>query len=188
MRDLVYYVATSIDGFIAGPDGDAGVFPNLPDSVVALLQRLPETCPVHLREHFGITGEPVRFDAVIMGSNTHQPAIDAGLTSAYPQLQQYVVTNREFPADDRVEFVDGDVRAFVRDLKKQDGKDIWLCGGGNLAGQLIDEIDELQIKINPILLGAGVPLLGAEFAVSNWKKTNLELMPDDVVILTYRRD
>ena len=155
--------------------------------MLANFQRLPETCPVHLREHFGITGEPVRFDALIMGANTHQPAIDAGLTSAYPQLQQYVVTNREFPSDNRVEFVNGDVRAFVRNLKAQDGKDIWLGGGGNLAGQLIDEIDEVQVKINPILLGSGIPLLGGRFSFSNWKKTALEEMPDDVVIITYRR-
>ena len=187
MRELVYYVATSIDGFIAGPDGDASFFPNTPDSVTAIFQRLPETCPVHLREHFGITGDPVRFDAVLMGANTHQPALDAGLTSGYPHLQQYVVTTRDFPIDERVEFVRDNVAEFVRDLKTQDGKDIWLCGGGNLASQLIDEINELQVKINPILLGDGVPLLGGKFAASNWQKSNLELLPDDIVVITYRR-
>lgn len=187
MRDLVYYVAMSIDGFIAAPDGDPGFFPNHPESVVALFHRYPETCPVHLQEHFGISDEPLRFDAVIMGANTHRPAIEAGLSSAYPHLQQYVVTRSEFPPDNRVTFIDGDVAEFTRELKSRDGKDIWLCGGSDLAGQLVDEIDELQVKINPVVVGSGKPLFGMDFAASSWQLTNQELIPADVLLLTYRR-
>src|SRR5690606_25751699 len=102
MRKLVYYVAVTIDGFIAAPDGDAGFFANAPETVAALFGRYPETCPAHLREMFGIGGDPVRFDAVILGARTHQPALDAGLTSAYPHLRQFVVTNRDLPHDPTV--------------------------------------------------------------------------------------
>lgn len=187
MRQLVYYIATSIDGYIAAPDGDFSFFPNHPDSVTALFERYPETCPVHMREHFGVTGDPNRFDAVIMGANTHRPAVDAGLTSAYPQLQQYVVTRSDFPPDDQVQLIDGDIPAFVRDLKSQAGQDIWLCGGSDLAGQLADEIDEIQVKINPIVVGSGKPLFGMEFAASSWQLKNHEMMPGDVLLVTYRR-
>ena len=44
----------------------------------------------------------------------------------------------------------------VRDLKQEDGLGIWLCGGARLAGALSDEIDELIVKINPVVLGAGM--------------------------------
>lgn len=187
MRELVYYIATSIDGFIAAPDGDFSFFPNHPDSVTALFNRHPETCPVHLREYFGITSGPVRFDAVIMGAHTHQPAINAGLTSAYPHLQQYVVTRRTFPTDETVEFVHGDIQEFMQELKAQEGADIWLCGGSDLGGQLVDEIDEIQVKISPVVVGSGKPLFGMEFSLSNWSLVSHELLPADVLLATYRR-
>lgn len=187
MRDLVYYIATSIDGFIAAPDGDFSIFPNDPETVTALFDRYPETCPVHLREHFGITEHPARFDAVIMGTATHRPAVDAGLTSAYPHLQQYIVTHGTFPQDATVQFVVGDVAARVRELKSEEGRDIWLCGGSDLAGQLIDEIDEIQLKINPVVFGAGKPLFESAFTYSAWQRTVLEVLPGDVLLVTYRR-
>jgi dihydrofolate reductase len=187
MRDLVYYIATSIDGFIAGPDGDFSKFPNDPAAVAALFNRYPEACPIHLREHFGVTSAPRRFGAVIMGANTHQPAIDAGLTSAYPHLRQYVVTRREFPPDERVEFVQGDVVEFVRNLKLEVGNDIWLCGGSDLAGQLLAEIDEIQVKINPVVFGSGKPLFRSAHDASYWQLVSHELLPGNVVLVTYRR-
>lgn len=188
MRDLVYYVAVSIDGFIAAPDGDARFFPNRAETVAALFERYPETCPAHLREAFGITAAPARFDTVILGARTHQPALDAGLTSAYPHLRQLVVTHRGIPHDDAVERVStDDLPALVRALKAEPGRDIWLCGGGNIAAQLIDEIDELQVKVNPVLVGTGTRLLSREFAPSSWRCTGLERLPGDVHLLSYRR-
>lgn len=187
MRTLVYYVATTIDGFIADPDGGADIFPNHPDSVTALFRRYPETCPVHLRPVFGIGDEAVRFDTVILGANTHRPAIDAGLTSGYPHLRQLVVTHGAIPTDPSVETVGGDLVALVRTLKAEPGADIWLCGGGAVAAQLIDEIDELQVKVNPVLLGAGIPLASTGFAPSTWELVEVEQLPAGVVLLTYRR-
>lgn len=187
MRDLVYYVAVTIDGFIAAPDGDAGFFPIDPEAVGALFTRYPETCPVHLREAFGVNEPAARFDTVIMGAGTHRPAIDAGLTSAYPHLRQYVVTHQRFPDDPTVELVSGDVVELVRRLKAESGRDIWLCGGGDLAGQLRDEIDEIQIKLNPVLIGSGVPLVGGGFAPSAWRHVAAESVPGGVQVHTYRR-
>lgn len=187
MRDLVYYVAVSIDGFIAAPDGDAGFFPNRPETVAALFDRYPETCPAHLREVFGITAPPARFDTVILGARTHRPALEAGLTSAYPHLRQLVVTHGELPHDGTVERVSGDLAALVRALKAESGRDIWLCGGGDIAGQLREEIDELQVKINPVLVGSGTPLVASGFEPSAWRCTGAERLPGDVFLHSYRR-
>lgn len=187
MRDLVYYVATSIDGFIADPDGDFSAFGQDPATLAALFAMYPETCPAHAREALGITAPPRRFDTVIMGSRTHQPALDAGLTSAYPHLRQIVVTHRDVPDDPTVETADGDVAALIRDLKARPGANLWLCGGGDLAGQLVDEIDELQVKVNPVVLGAGIPLFSGLTSPRPWRHIESRSLPAGVVLSTYRR-
>ncbi|MET4077204.1 dihydrofolate reductase family protein [Janibacter sp. UYMM211] len=187
MRDLVYYVATSLDGFVAGPRGEVDDFALDPQLLAELFERYPETCPAHLREPLGVTGEARRFDTVVMGARTHQPALDAGLTSAYPHLDQHVVTHRELPDDPSVTRVEGDVVAHVAALRSAPGRDIWLCGGGDLAGQLVDLVDELQLKVNPVLLGEGVPLARLGYAGRAWRLADVERLPGDVVLLTYRR-
>ena len=124
MRRLVYYVATSIDGFIAADDGDASVFPTDPATLTALFAEYPETCPTHVRAALGVDAPPRHFDTVVMGRTTHQPALDAGLTSAYPHLRQFVVTHRDdLPEDPTVTAVTDPV-AVVRDLKGEDGLDV----------------------------------------------------------------
>lgn len=187
MRDLVYYVAVSADGFIADPDGDFSAFPVDPATLAELFARYPETCPAHARGPLGITAPPRRFDTVVMGYRTHELALAAGLTSAYPHLRQLVATHRELPADDTVEVVRGDVRARVAQLKAEPGMDIWLCGGADLAGQLVDEIDEFQLKVNPVLLGDGVPLLRGAASARGLTRTDSRALPGGVVLTTYRR-
>lgn len=160
MRKLIYLVGVSVDGYIAAPDGSADGFPMDPDVLQRVFAEYPETCPSHLREALAVTADARHFDTVVMGYRTHAPALDAGLTSAYPHLDQYVVTHRQdLPRDPKVTIVHDDPVAMVQDLKRQDGKDIWLCGGADLAGQLIDEVDELHLKVYPVLFGSGIPLV-----------------------------
>lgn len=135
MRKLIYYIAVTLDGFIAAPDGSFDFFAQEPSTLAGLFAEYPETCPAHLREPLGVTGAPQHFDTVIMGRRTHQPALDAGLTSAYPPLRHFVLSRRkDLPrAPDLTVVADGPVGQ-VRRLKQQDGLDVWLCGGADLAG------------------------------------------------------
>lgn len=187
MADLVYYIATSLDGFIADPDGGFEGFVTEPATVAWLFDRYPETCPAHLREALGVAAQPRRFDRVIMGARTHQPALDAGLTSAYPHLQQYVVTHRELPDDPTVHTINGDVHRAVAQLKTELGRDIWLCGGADIAAQTFDLIDELQVKVNPVLFGSGVPLTRLAYEPRAFSLQSSETLPGGVVFTTYRR-
>ncbi|MBO0596185.1 dihydrofolate reductase [Nesterenkonia sp. E16_7] len=187
MRELVYYIATSIDGFIADPAGDFSSFPLDPQTLDALFERYPETCPVHAREALGVTGEPRRFDTVLMGRRTHQPAVDAGLLGgAYPHLRQILAAHRAPGQAPGIEVIHGDLPARVRELKAEPGRDIWLCGGAELAGQLLGEIDELQLKINPLVLGAGIPLFRAEATAHSFHPAGLESLPGGVTLATFR--
>ena len=68
---------------------------------------------------------------VIMGRRTYQPALDIVLSDgAYPHVTQYVVSHHPLPASSSVQWVDRDPAGFIVDLKRQSGKNIWLCGCG----------------------------------------------------------
>ena len=84
------------------------------------------------------------------------------ITSPYPHLRQYLFSNGMTKSPDvEVQLVSGDAVAMVKELKSEVGKDIWLCGGSELATQLFPEIDELILKVNPVLIGSGIPLFRA---------------------------
>lgn len=159
MRELVYYVAVSLDGFIAGPAGETDAFLAEGDHMTALLDEFPETLPVHVTDALGIPAGTGRFDTVLMGRNTLAPALEIGVTSPYPHLRQVVATHSDRGlAPDLT--VTGDPLRTVRELRRESGEDVWLCGGGQLAGSLLPEIDRLILKRNPVVFGSGVPLFG----------------------------
>ena len=187
MRTLTYYVATTLDGFIAGPDGQFDVFAFGDALRELVVSELPETLPVHARTALGITDLPhQRFDTVVMGHGTYQPALDAGIPSPYPHLRQ-LVASRSLVVDDPTVTVTPDPVATVADLKQEDGLGIWLAGGGKLAGALADQIDEIVLKRNPVLLGAGIPLFDAAYAPRPFRHVDTLLLDDGVAVETYVR-
>ncbi|WP_280262759.1 dihydrofolate reductase family protein [Nocardia wallacei] len=167
MRKLVYYVGVSLDGYIAGPGGEFDFYP-VPDDMAAW-REYPEAVPTQLRAHVGMAvDEPNKhWDAVLMGRGTY---LAGGVASPYAHLKQYVVSTTLDPVDaPNVEVVKGDPVELVRGLKRQEGRDIWLCGGGELAGALVDEVDELIIKSYPVIAGAGVPAFTGNFRPTTFR-------------------
>ena len=162
MRELKYYVACTVDRFIAAEDGSFGAFLAEGEHYDDLHRDFPETFPAHYREAKGISAPNREFGLVLMGRRTYEVGASYGITNPYPHLEQYVISHsmRSDP-DPAVTLVRDDATAFVRELKSRPGKDIWLCGGGELAAALFAEIDELILKVNPVLLGAGIPLFAA---------------------------
>ncbi|MGJ9412996.1 dihydrofolate reductase family protein [Aeromicrobium sp. CF4.19] len=186
MRSLVYYVATSVDGFIADVDGGFDAFAMQGPHLDAIVAELPETLPVMAREAMGLSGVG-RFDTVLEGRATHQIGLDAGIPDAYPHLR-HVVFSRSLPdVAPAIELVRTDPVARIRELKAEDGRDIWLCGGGKLAATLLPEIDELVLKISPVLLGDGIPLV-AGGATRPMTATGTRTFDNGVVWQTYKLD
>ncbi len=195
MRKLVYYIASSVDGFIADPSGadpsgPDGFWPIPEDYMRHIIAEYPETIPGPGREALGITDPGTNFDTVLEGRLSYEVGLKAGFADAYPHLRHLVFsrTLTECPAP-AVELVSGDPVTTVRELKKQDGKDIWLVGGGTLAGALYPEIDRLIIKLAPLTTGAGIPLFGREAAFDPliWHLTAHTVLSSGSLVLTYDR-
>ncbi|GAA2750149.1 MULTISPECIES: dihydrofolate reductase family protein [Kitasatospora] len=191
MRKLTYFIGTTIDGFIAAPDGTFDLLMTYvtDDFLPHLVGEYPETLPGPARAALGCAEAPnVRFDTVLMGRGTYGHGLAVGLTSPYAHLRQIVFSRSLADSPDpAVELMADDPLAAVRKLKQEDGLGIWLCGGGDLAGQLLPEIDELVVKQYPIVAGSGIPLFGAEFAPHAFRLTDSRVFERGNVILTYAR-
>ena len=187
MRKLIYYIACTVDGFIARENGAFDFFPMTGDHIPYIVREYPETIPTHFREVMGARGNNRHFDAVIMGRETYEIGTLAGMTSPYSHLQQYVVsTTMAASLDPGVKLISNDPVGTVRALKAQEGLSIWLCGGGRLAATLLNEIDEVILKINPVILGAGIPLFRLSEQVVNLDLIDASTFAGGVAIHRYR--
>lgn len=188
MRKLVYYVGTTLDGYIAGSNHEIDFFPIADDVLSWIGTDYPETLPTHVRSHIGLDAPNRRFDTLIMGRGTYQPALDIEITSPYRHLRQYVVsTTLGEIADPEVALVAGDPRSLIRELKAEEGMDIWLAGGGVLAASLLPEIDELVLKQYPVVAGAGIPMLAGEFQPTLFELVDRLCLESGMLVTTYRR-
>ncbi|WP_108933154.1 dihydrofolate reductase family protein [Streptomyces ardesiacus] len=192
MRKLTYFIACSIDGFIGGPDGDASFMVSFVDEefMEFLKAEYPETLPTHGRRPLGIDDLPnKRFDTIIQGRASYDLALKEGITSPYAHLREYVAsrTLTESP-DPNVEIISTDLVGRVRELKAEDSAfGIYLCGGAAVAGELVDEVDELVIKTYPVIIGTGMPMFASGFQVSEFVPESVRTFGNGVVVRTYRR-
>lgn len=187
MRELVYYVAVSIDGFIAEPDGAFDAFPVTGDHAAVLTSDFADAVPSGFLEALGIAPPRTRFDTVIQGSRSYQIALDEGILNPYAHLREYVATRSEATPPDGVTYT-ADALATIRELKQEDGLGIYLCGGGELAGSLLSEIDRLVLKRYPIVLGDGIRLFGgADPTVAPFDLVSTRRFESGLVIEEYLR-
>ena len=151
-----YYTATTLDGFIADPD----------NSLEWLFTRK--------REDYGLLNYDefiADVGALAMGSTTYEWILDHELADKDPadwkwpyDIPGWVFTHRQLPAvpDAPIEFTSEDVAAVHEQmLRAAGGRNVWIVGGGDLAGQFADAglLDEVIVMFAPVTLGAGAPLL-----------------------------
>ncbi|MBT2439076.1 dihydrofolate reductase family protein [Streptomyces sp. ISL-36] len=193
MRKLTYFIACTIDGFIGDPKGDAtSTYGYVAGEYLDFLKtEYPETIAAPGWPVVGLDpdSENQHFDTVIQGLNSYRIGLDVGVTSPYRHLRELVATRSltESP-DPNVELIADDLVGRVRELKAEDGAlDIWLCGGSTIAGELIDEIDELIIKTYPQVYGSGMPMFGTDFAVRDFELGAVRTFDNGVLVRTYTR-
>jgi len=172
MRRLRYQVATSLDGFIAGPNGEFDWIVMDPDIDFAALG--------------------AQFDTAVMGRKTFLATLQQGGSGAMPGLDVVVYSRTLNPAEyPEVSIVNGDPAESVRSLKARSGKDIWLFGGGELFRTLLGAglVDTVEPAIMPVLLGGGIPMLPGHSSRTGLTLTKHRLYPKSgVVVLEYSID
>ena len=141
MRRVRYSVAMSLDGYVAGPNGESDWILMDPDIDFGALTS--------------------SFDVILMGRKTYEAARQQGGGPAMPGMLPYVLSRTLRQPDCPGVTVSDDARNTVAALKAAPGKDIWLFGGGSLFRSLLGMglVDTVEVAIIPVLLGGGVPLL-----------------------------
>lgn len=171
MRNLKYYVACSVDGFIAHEDGSWNGFLPDGDHVTDYLDSLKN------------------FDAVLMGRKTYEIGLKEGKTDPYPTMDSYVFSRslKEI-LDENVTLVTENTAEVVKNLKNRPGKDIYLCGGAELASILFAEnlIDEIILKVNPFLMGTGIPLFSGTVDQTQLNLIDTKKYENGVLKLCYK--
>jgi dihydrofolate reductase len=172
MRRLRYQVACSLDGYIAGPNGE--------------IDWIVEEPAIDFDALFA------QFDTLVMGRTTYEEVRAMGFGF---QDKRVVVLSRTLRPEDHpgVEIVASEVEARVRALKEEvSEKDVWLFGGGQVFGRLLDAglVDTVEPAIIPVLLGGGTPFLPSPAARTALALRSHRVFPSGIVWLEYdvRRD
>src|SRR5579863_4740970 len=144
MRELVYSVATSLDGFIAGPKGEFDWIIQDPTMDFGEIFR--------------------QFDTLVMGRHCYEFMIREGRSPKEFRMRVFVASMTLDPAQHRdVTIAGSNLPAIVAELKRASGRDIWLFGGGTTFRSLLDAglVDRVEVSVIPVLLGGGIPLVPA---------------------------
>ena len=168
MRRLRYSVAASLDGFIAGPNGEFDWIPMDPDI------------------DFGAMFS--RYDTLLMGRTTYEAS------SSYPggmsmwKHMRSIVCSTTLTSVDGAELWADNVPERIRALKAEPGKDIWLFGGGDLFRSLLEAgvVDDIEVAVVPVLVGGGIPLRALPASLTKLTLTeHLFYGKTGTVLLTY---
>ncbi len=171
MRKIVLGLGTSIDGYIARPDGAVDF--------------------LFMPKDFSMAPFFQTIDTAIMGRKTLDAALAMGGTSSFGATMTSYVFSRSQPPGTRngVTFVNDDPKVIVDRLRKSKGKDIWLMGGGEIAREFLrlDLVDEMHLGIVPVLLGEGIPLFRSGFPQRNFALIENKTYSRGLISLKYKR-
>ncbi|HEX3351567.1 MAG TPA: dihydrofolate reductase family protein [Terriglobales bacterium] len=168
MRKIRYLVAMSLDGFIAGPNGEAdwiGVDPEIDFAAIW-----------------------AQFDTLLLGKRTYEAASKRLGEKAFTGITTIVFSRTMKPQDHpRLTVVSQLSANWVQALKNQGGKDIWLMGGSELFRSFLDSgaVDSVEVTVIPVLLGSGVPLLSPPYTPARLRLSSSKIYRSGRVSLAY---
>lgn len=169
MRKLVLFIAASLDGYIARPDG--GVDWLFTD------------------RDYGYQAFYDSVDAILIGRRTFDQLLSGG-DYPYAGKHAYVFSARPlYWSNEHVEAVSDDAAAFIGHLKHGEGGHIWLLGGAALIKTCLEQdlIDEFIVSIHPLMLGAGIPLFPTTESSRRLSLLSVETFDSGLVQVRYER-
>ncbi|HEY6218965.1 MAG TPA: dihydrofolate reductase family protein [Gemmatimonadaceae bacterium] len=172
MRKVIVHIAASADGYIARPDGDLDWLTSRPKP----------------KGFYGMGEFMKTVDTHIMGRKTYEIGLKLGGT--FDGKTRNIIFSRSpkpMDAPKSVEFVNAEIGPFIRALKQERGKNIWLMGGGELIADFLDAkaIDEFVVSVVPVFIGDGIPLIARRRRETKLTLESTKSFDDGLVQLRY---
>ena len=167
MRRIRYSVAVSLDGYIAGPNGEIDWIIMDPDIDFAAIY--------------------AQFDTILVGRRTFEPMVRAG-RATIPGMKTFVFSSTLRQQDHPdVSVIGENAEETVAALRAAPGKDIWLFGGGELFRRLLEAglVDTVEVAVIPVLLGGGISLLPPTSKRTTLQLTGHRIYTTGIVMLEY---
>lgn len=177
MRKIAAGFATSVDGFIEGPNGEIDWI-------------------IYDQEQFAELGEYwKKIDAMFHGRKTYEASlkmkdqVTEEMINSFAHMKQYVFSNTLDKVEDNYILVNGDLKTEVEKIKNEPGGEIAVFGGAELVSSLLnlDLIDELSLAICPVLLGKGKAFFPNVERRINWKVKEVKNYSSGLISITYER-
>lgn len=171
MRTVTLYIATSLDGFIAGPGGSLDFLESAQSA----------------GEDYGYAAFTDSIDTVVVGRKTYASVLDMGVPYPHSGKRVYVYSKQLAATADHTEVHPGSPVDHVRDLKCLPGKGIYCEGGADIAQQLLraELIDRIVLSTIPVHLHAGVELFPAGQLPPEWLPQDRRVYPSGLIQTTY---
>ncbi|MCT7951933.1 dihydrofolate reductase family protein [Ancylothrix sp. C2] len=167
MRKIILFIASSLDGYIARNSGEIDW--------------------LFTDQDYGYSDFYSSIDTLLMGRKTYEQVLTFG-EYPYQGVKTYVFSkNSRFSPTPETEIISENIKIFVSNLKQQNGKNIWLVGGGQLVFELMNEklIDEVILSIHPIILGEGISLFPAKMTPQFFQLSQCQSYNTGLVQLSY---
>ncbi|MEA4916601.1 dihydrofolate reductase family protein [Proteiniphilum sp.] len=175
MRALISFIATSLDGYIAQPNDDL--------SFLSLVEKEGED--------YGYKEFTDTIDTIIVGRRTYDYVFREIGTSHYDNGERnvYVITRTERPNVGRTTFYTESLIDLVKQLKSEEGKNIYCDGGAEIIHELLknDLIDEFIISVIPVLVGNGTRLFKDGRPEQELELVNVRTYDTGLTQLRYKR-
>ena len=171
MSEIIFYIAMSLDSYIAIPDGN-----------IYWLSK------INLEgEDYGSQKFFDSIDAVLMGSKTYEQILGFGEWS-YKSKRTWVFSQRQLElVEPSITITSKSPREVVSELELQQLNRAWLVGGAAIAASFREQglIDKYIISIIPVILGAGIPLFASPSSTESLHLVNSTSYASGLVQLTY---
>lgn len=174
MKKIILYIAASLDQRIAEADGGLEWLTEFPN---------PE------KTDYGYKDLLASVDTVIMGGRTYREILNMDAIWPYPEQMTYVISHHNWEAKENVRFITENIIETISELRNEEGKNIWLVGGGELISMLLaaNLIDEMHITYIPVILGKGIPLFPEQSKGSKWELIESMTLNSDVLVVKYSK-
>ncbi len=172
-RNVTLFIATSLDGYIATPDGDLDFL-----SIVE-----------QPGEDYGYGDFTAHVDTVIMGRKTYDKVLSFGIPYPHADKTSYIITRTARESIDNIHFYTGNLADLISQLKAEKGGTIFIDGGAELVNELMKQnlIDEYIISTVPLFIGSGIALFNQGRPTEKLQLINVKSYPKGLVQHHYKK-